>query len=247
MNTFSTKVKKLNEEIMALLGKDPNKLPILDGPIDADRYADAHPRILFVLKEPYSHVEDKGGWSVVDSLNEKKSLKEQAKEGRPTFEPMVIIANMLARGCSFDEVKQRIDTAEAYDVFKKHTAYINVNKLLNCTSTTSDDKFIELKGKENAPILQAQVDLLQPDVVILGGTIRAVKKEFAGGISILGETTEGGPEQRVGSCIVHPTRSRLYLEVYHPSYASRNLSRLTQQTYCEEIAEAYAWWKRGHK
>ena len=243
MNNFSVKVRKLNEEIMTLLGKDPNKLPILDGPIDADRYDSARPRILFVLKEPYSKVDDRGGWSVTDSLNEKMSLKEQAKEGRPTFEPMVIIANMLARGCSFDEVKQRIDTSEVYDLFKKHTAYINVSKLLNRDSSSTDDKFIEMKGKENASILKAQVDLYQPDVVILGGTIKAVKNNFAGRYSILGEMMENASEQREGSCIIHHSSKRLYLEVYHPSYASRNLSRLTQQTYCEEIAAAYAWWK----
>lgn len=67
--------------------------PVTDGPIDPNRFFTTDKsRTVFISQEPYG---DNGGWDMSESLNSKKSLKEQSRNGLPTFKNEVKCASVL--------------------------------------------------------------------------------------------------------------------------------------------------------
>ena len=242
MDLYKEKIAELDKQIAEMPHKPGESAPIRDGIINPERYYAADTKILFVLREPYSPTPDTGGWSVTESLGNKSSLKEQAKDGMATFKPMVITSNMIEKGIPFGEAKSISTTEEAFDTFKGNTGYINVCKNLNLESRGSNKAFIAQKAIENKELLDKQVEIYQPDVVILGGTSDYLVDKTPHGYSILGnDIPEGNVIKYDGHCTAYYNEDRLFIAVYHPS--STAYPRMPEQKYCEQITNAVNEWR----
>ena len=95
-------------------------------------------RTVFISQEPYG---DNGGWDMSESLNAKSSLKEQSKNGRPTFREEVKCANRL-NGQTNDPMSE-----VAYDIYKETTAVINVKKEPNIHGSKSNSKDLKIHDR----------------------------------------------------------------------------------------------------
>ncbi len=173
------RVKK-NQELKELIKEkayveNPQNKPITDGPIDPNRFfTTSKLRTVFISQEPYG---DNGGWDMSESLNAKSSLKEQSKNGRPTFREEVKCANRL-NGQTNDPMSE-----VAYDIYKETTAVINVKKEPNIHGSKSNSKDLKIHAAKNAELLQEQysnLGLTDKDTTILTGTKNFLIKDIDG-------------------------------------------------------------------
>lgn len=138
--------------------------PVTDGPIDPNRFFTTDKsRTVFISQEPYG---DNGGWDMSESLNSKKSLKEQSRNGLPTFKNEVKCASVL-NGEDLNPMSEA-----AYDTYKETAAVINIKKEPNITSR-SNPKDLKNHALKNSELLQYQysnLKLTNKDTLILAGT-----------------------------------------------------------------------------
>ncbi len=140
--------------------------PVIDGPIEPNKFFTTNKaRTAFITQEPYG-VGDNGGWDMSKSLNAKSSLKEQNRNGLPTFKNEVKCASIL-NGRKDDPM-----STTAYDIYKETTAVINVKKEPNCQSRSNPTELKQHTTK-NSELLKEQysnLGLTSKDTTILAGT-----------------------------------------------------------------------------
>ncbi len=134
-------------------------------PADYEKYNGA--KILWILKEPYG----KGG---CNQANEKERAayptdiwENKNVDGYHTFAPMILLAHILAGGAISDDV---LYSKSAFEHFKRSTAYVNVKKIPGTSS--SSDSVIQAAAKENKELINRQINLYSPTVIIGGGTLK---------------------------------------------------------------------------
>ena len=131
--------------------------PILDG-VNCDLYADAKLKILWVMKEPYYEFMDgkpKGeGWAMYDYT---LTL--------PIFRTMAKIVYGIINEKYYNEIPE-----PDQDMLKllQSTVFINICKVPAYTSSSKGD--LKRTIIEWQDILQKQLDLYKPDIIILGNT-----------------------------------------------------------------------------
>ena len=234
-DTFIKSVSNLDVEMSSLPCQKKNALPIIDGIINLNSYYESNNRILFVLKNPYSMIDDNGGWSVVKSLNEKQSLKEQDRQGRPTFQILVaIVSTIINKNVSLDV--EYLNSDEAYDLFKNNSAYINICKELVIGKTRSNDKLLKTSYKNNKEFIIKQIETYNPKYIILGGTLKYVKENNKTKVNIL-DAENLTLINEYNRCKVFTSNKRIYIAVDHPSYPMLSYAKkyITAQEYCNNI------------
>lgn len=141
--------------------------PVTDGPIDPNKFFTTNKsRTVFITQEPYG-VGDNGGWDISKSLNAKSSLKEQNRNGLPTFKNEVKCASRL-NGRKDDPM-----STTAYDTYKETAAVINVKKEPNNQSSHSNPTELKKHTTNNRELLKEQysnLELTSKDTTILAGT-----------------------------------------------------------------------------
>lgn len=144
--------------------KNNTNRPVTDGPIDPKQFFTTNKsRTAFITQEPYG---DNGGWDISESLNAKKSLSEQSRNGLPTFKNEVKCASIL-NGQTNDPMG-----TTAYDTYKETVAVINVKKEPNSQSR-SNLKELKDHATKNNELLNDQyssLGLTNKDTTILAGT-----------------------------------------------------------------------------
>lgn len=134
---------------------------IIDGPI-SEKYFGSQPKILWVLKEAHS---DKGGGSLIKHLN--NDFIERDIPGYPKWHTTwglivkvshaILFNNFIMSDYSYRDIKTSL----------RHIAAINLNKFGG--GETESDHYHE--GSQKCKnIVQDQYKLLDPDIVIFGGT-----------------------------------------------------------------------------
>ena len=236
-DTFITLVSNLDAEMRSLPCQNENALPIIDGIININGYFESNNRILFVLKNPYSIVEDNGGWSVVESLNKKQSLKEQDRNGKPTFQNLIaIVSTIINKNVSLDI--DYLNSVEAYNLFKNNSAYINICKELTIGKTVSNNKLLKSSYRNNRDFLIKQIEIYNPKYIILGGTLKFVTEIKASRINIL-DAENVSLLKEYYRCKVFTSDKRIYIAVDHPSYPISFGKRIiTSEEYCKNIFNA---------
>lgn len=162
------KIQK-NQELKELIKErahieNPQNQPITDGPIDPNAFfTTGKSRTAFIAQEPYG---DNGGWDISESLNAKKSLSEQSRNGLPTFKNEVKCASIL-NGQPNDAM-----SATAYDTYKETVAVINVKKEPNSQSRSNLKELKDHATKNNELLHDqyASLGLTNKDTTILAGT-----------------------------------------------------------------------------
>jgi len=177
-----------------------------DGIVSAEHWNQADVKVLFVLKETNKAKQD-----VVKAINNalvKKSSgwwkgKVLSRVGRWAFG----LANYSGEVPSFNDAKAHGKDA-TWGI-----AYMNMRKTAGGASTNK--KSFDSHVKEYAPYIRRQIELIKPDVVVLGGTYKPVKAHVF-------------PELNHVCKRIHQHDDMVFINVHHPA-ARANASGIYHQ------------------
>ncbi len=188
-----------------------------DGVISYENWEKADLKILFVLKET-----NKANQNVVEAI--KRALvttssgwwrgKVLSRVGRWAFG----LANYTGDVPSFNDAK--VNGKEAI----WSIAYINMRKTAGGASTNK--KSFNTHVKEYAPFIRRQIELIKPDVVVLGGTYKPLKAHVF-------------PELDHICKRIHKHDDMIFINVHHPA-ARANASDIYHQ-----LMDSYHNYKSG--
>jgi len=205
--------KKLHEEIQQFAEKINNGLePIYDGVGNIDTYLHSPLKIMWLLKESYD--QDKkgnrgtGNWSIYEAVQNDTAWSYLS------FQRMAYVLygynnHIYCEGKDMPKIRNHREMVKDL----ANIAYININKLPG--GTTSDDSHIARCYKEWKNIIGKQIEVYNPDVIILGGTEKFLdfKNEF-----VQCEHYENtGVNPKLDSKI-YKWGNRWIISVYHPGY-----------------------------
>ena len=177
--------------------------PIYDGVFDVEGYLASNPRLMWVLKEPFDDFDENGmpsggGWSLTDDCIGKKD--EIAK----SWYKMIYTTYCLRHNIEFVDMPSNLTNQALVDVLKD-VAYINVSKMPG--QSQSSESLLNSAYEIWKPILFDQIELLDPQVIIFGGTYGHFKHDFE-----LRGARKVSNEQEVYLC-----ENRLHISAYHPA------------------------------
>lgn len=221
-----------------------------DGPIEVEKWFDSerrkHPsdfRIMFILKEAY------GNDTICRDLteyrrdpNENSIMDMDAKEGRPTYKPMVTIANMLVNEMQYYETDPT--TREAYSIFKECSAIVEAKKEYGKPESKGYD--IKTHAKKNKDIIYRQVEVYNPNVVIMCANNwfdGIFVNERSNGYEVFGDDIGYDKIKTISingkefKCFC--TDKRIYINAYHPSFRG---SEEVKKEYCTNIVDVVREW-----
>lgn len=206
--------------------------PIIDGPLNPEGYFNAKTKIVWVLKEGY----DNTGRAKQNSI-QYSDLLENGKywsyddflkyEVKPTWHPIVYCSYaILNNEWNYNELpslKNKVEMGECLH----QISIVNLNKY--AASKGQITSMSELKGifvEKGSEILKAQLELLEPDIVIFGYTFEMAK-------SVLNfqnkENEIKGKENTITG--IYVIENTIYLDCYHPA------AFVSKETYCNEIIQ----------
>ncbi len=141
--------------------------PIFDGIVDEQRFQLERIKLLWVLKEPWEKLGASvrgGGWSVTRDL----LLKGELKNNRGTYPPMAYVAYAIKNGfLPLSSIHKMTHNHEVRDALRT-IAYINIKKFPG--HTRANHKIINEYFNRYKEFLVAQIEHINPSVVICGGT-----------------------------------------------------------------------------
>jgi len=144
---------------------------VKDGILDYDKWEKQKIKLMFYYKETYGY-EDYGGTSISNHY------KEWIENNQPTNKKMGLLAYLLietvksGRKIEWDEkdLKEKYADHNFLIEYFSKISILNINKLSIAENKTSD-RLIRIKSKENKKILHAQLELIEPNVIICGGRV----------------------------------------------------------------------------
>ncbi|MCT4697888.1 hypothetical protein [Tenacibaculum haliotis] len=225
---------KIQEEIKKdIIEKDSNS--IVDGIINTDKYAKAHTRILWVLKEPNS---SDIGWTYQSYLSiediEKKIGTKENTVSYELFRRMFYISYGLLSEMDYDN----LPVAEKLEVYGvgEEIAYINIKK----TGGEGESKDSEIKQayQENEALLLKQIAVYNPNIIIFGGTLKFFDYEKLKEIGWDLKERKIVDENTNNTHYYPISKEKLVIYPYHPSYFIK-----TRAVYCSEIINAGKFWR----
>jgi hypothetical protein len=138
----------------------------IDGIVNAEFYNDAEIKILWILKE-VNHDGSLDDWNMPEILQDLKTEHGIEKGFEKTFAPIVHLSYGILNKKTWSEVPYHYDEPNIIDTLK-YIAYINVKK----TSGSSSIHYSSLENayNENKVFLFNQINKINPDIIIYGGT-----------------------------------------------------------------------------
>ena len=156
------------------LGYDPAKVePIYDGVVDAEAYLAAKPKVLWILKEPYDDFDAEGmpaggGWTMFKDFGEGDTLAK-AVNRNAALRNVAYASYAIQNGIgTYAELPWITDKPQEYEKAVRSIAYVNIGKMPG--DTTTSDAHLSKLYQDWKDILFAQIDLYDPDVIIVCGT-----------------------------------------------------------------------------
>lgn len=144
---------------------------VTDGPNDFCKWENQKLKLLFYYKETYGY-DNFGGTSI--SENYAKWIIDNI----PTNKKMGMLSYLLIETANSGKIFE-YDENFLKNLYKNHnllieylsnSSIININKLSISENNTSDSK-IRDKSRENREILKAQLEMLEPTIIICGGRV----------------------------------------------------------------------------
>lgn len=226
---FITQIQSVNSEFQALLDDEENdRYVITDGALHPEHYyqllvKEDKPRIMWLMKEPYDDENGTGGgWDFYEGFfKETPSFYQRLVKGgsRATWQPVVYVSYSVMNGYpSFDDMDYIRDNPAMADALN-HIAWVNLHKLPAYGMTRSDyGRIIELY-KKSKDLLQKQVEMLRPNIIICGGTFPIIRYDL-----------EGVKLVKFGSVNYYVWKNVLYIDAYHPAQ-----TQIERAEYCDDI------------
>ena len=206
-----------------------------DGIVNVEEYLKSPIKILWILKE----VNDEDGYNQRDAFNElvqtvsdTKSLSNtNRKAWWPTLDPIIYVSfQILNNFTTWQKVNYIQDEPLMVSVLRK-IAYINLKK--EPGGAVSEDYRISEGYEKAKEILKTQIDLIKPDVIIGGNTIKYLKDDY----NLTSFKKVEGYNLEYTS-----TKDCLFIDSYHPQYLSRQNEDF-KGDYINEIVTIVKNWK----
>ena len=201
------------------LGYDRTKVePIYDGVVDAAGYLAAKPKVLWILKEPYDDFDVEGmptggGWTMFKDFGEGDTLAK-AMNRNAALRNVAYASYAILNGIgSYAELPWITDKPTEYEKAIKSIAYCNIGKMPGDT-TTSDAHLAKLY-QDWKDILFEQIDLYDPDVIIVCGTdtLQCMNRDLRLDLSKPKRTVKRGK----AVVVIHDWRGKRLLWAPHPA------------------------------
>lgn len=214
--------------------------PNIDGIINPDSWFGnkTENRILFVLKEPWGN----GGRNLPEEII---SENKMPPDGWQTYKPMITIANMIEKGTrDYAGENSAANSEKSYTVFKNCSGIIEVNKFSGYTQ--SSNSLIARYAEKNLELLQRQIDVYKPTIVIIGvgePASNVLVKKSDNGNSYIIFRKEYNNVRKVALanmckyCYAYFTEKCVFIVTYHPS------ARIKKEIYCTSIYDVVKKWK----
>lgn len=221
------------------LGRKFDKLPIIDGIINIDKYLSSDLKILWIMKEPYeSDPKLKGGdWNLCSDFYNILDFNKIIRTPATKIELVVDYALLSklsadeALKCLSKEVSEDLKN-KALDCFRS-TAVINIKKYSG--GSTENKSEIDEAYKITKDILLEQIEVYNPDIIICGNTLSYFSKDI---------NFRDGVEKEIGMGNNHYFchDDRLYINVYHPSQRT-----ISDYEYINKIIKAVSDWLENYR
>ncbi len=223
---FERRLQELNNEIFTTISRrEEGREVILDGPINRRVYYDNKPKVLWLMKEPYDT--NGGGWDYETCCKDLQFRRRLAfGQARATWQPIIYIAHSIRNQYipynAMDSLSKNHSMLESLDTI----AWVNIQKLPSKNITTTDMAHVSQAARMYSKFLLKQIEVLDPDVIICGGTV-SILKGFYPDIRKVGEN---GTEYLVSG-------KRLIIPAYHP--AQRTMKR---ELYVDSLVGHVKYW-----
>lgn len=166
-----------------------------DGIISNEHWMDANVKILFVLKET-NKAKQNLTTAIQIALRSEKSGWWKGKVLRRVGRWAYGLAKYTGEVPSFENAKACGKEA-TWGV-----AYINMRKTAGGARTEA--KSFDIHVKKYAPYIRRQIELIKPDIVVLGGTFRYLKRHVF-------------PEMRHICTRIHKQGDMIFINAFHPA------------------------------
>jgi hypothetical protein len=197
---------------------------IMDGIVDIDTYLQSHPKILWILKEPYDAVENGtpagGGWSLTKDVLRRDDFFSRIKRTQSTWHPIIYVCTGLLNNFSEYGSMDYINDSPGMVKILKNIAVINVKKLPGLTQTHRFNPIAEAYNQHKA-ILLKQIRVYNPDIIIGASTMPL----FYDDLEIDRKKIE-----KYGSIHYVVKDAKIYIDAYHPGQM-----RVTKSQYVNDI------------
>lgn len=169
---YRTKSSDLDRKLDLLY---PDQELIYDGILDIERYSKSKYKIMWILKEPYDYFDDDGnpsggGWHFSDALIPKEKIEDFDRFSRKTYEPIIYATYSILNGFPDSTAMDLISDNPTMIEALKSIAYINIKKTPGLTKTS--DAVLYSAYKKNWEILDQQIEMADPDIIIFGNTYK---------------------------------------------------------------------------
>ena len=186
-----------------------NFLPIKDGVADLNGYANSKLKVAWVLKEPWddedeNHNPEGGGWSLINDCFNNLTLESYRKN--PVWQKVAYVMYGFRNYQKWNDMPWIRNKPEMlYEI--RSVAWLNVSKMPG--GKVSSDVYIGNAYRDIwQPVLQAQLEVYQPDVIIFGKTFQHCHGEFANKVKI---------EKYCNSMLdFYMAGNKVLIDTYHP-------------------------------
>lgn len=208
------------------------EFPIRDGIINYEKYNNSPVKILLILKE--------GNVDENDKQKNRDLRNEIFEDGHlenalniPTFRKIIYsVYQIYHPETEWSEIPFANEN-EAYDVLKS-IAYININKLPG--SNISSDEEIETIFIKNKDALLEQIQLINPEVIICGNTLKYMRDAL---MEIGWNTTIENKEFIDDNTDAYITKGKgVIINAWHPAYW-----KISDKNYTKGIFDAYKFYQ----
>lgn len=168
-----------------------------DGIVCKENWRTAKRKVLFLLKEPNGY---KGEHGPLNDLLRKAAAPNSTSKmwNRPTFHNVGRLAYGLLNYSS--EVPDYDEASRARKNAVLGCAYINIKKSSGGARAT---KKVEVHAAKYANFLKRQVTIIEPDIVVCGGTYKMLKEHVY-------------PEMSSVSSRIYKFENRIFIDAFHP-------------------------------
>ena len=219
-------LKRFEQQVELPFNEDLGKQMsfVRDGILDVEKYMAAPVKILWVLKEPNSPYDEIGDMRpCLTSLHSNDDTNRIAPGWGQTWTPVAYTTYGIFEKMNWIDIPDISGNAQEVLKHMPNIAQINVKKFAG--KSTANDKEIKMFFDKYKALIYEQIEIINPDVIIFGGTFHHFENYFIDKVKI----QEWPP--------VYQSQDKLLIDTHHP-----NRSGMTQQQYCDHIIDAVIQW-----
>jgi hypothetical protein len=211
---------------------------VVDGVINPEQYLKAPLKVMWLLKE--ANAKGAETWYYQDAFTEQSWLDKHANRRSSLRRPFYVSYGILTHDeklswATIPHILQPIGEKFTPRQAVQQIAFVNIKKIPG--GSNSSDMEIEQAYQDDRDLLKSQFDLYDPDVVILGGTMKYIDKSDFPGLSQAKEQ-----HSEFGN-YYYDTESKLYVNTWHPGVRGKGF---TDEGYVMDIVNIVRHWRKKH-